>query len=73
MKTYEVESVNYRLKSDEQRKDNSLEKLVTDGYPKIRVAISGDYFTDTININSKFEWVLTYKYRLVFTQIRDYF
>ena len=55
VKFYEITTSSSRLKSSEEPKTKIFKESNADGYPKFRVAISGDYLSDTININSKFQ------------------
>ncbi|CAG9810251.1 unnamed protein product [Chironomus riparius] len=56
VKTYDVESKSHRLKPKELKEDIVSINIKGD-FPKIRVAISGDYLTNTINIDSKFQFL----------------
>jgi len=56
VKFYEISSNSFRLKSTENPKiETHVTENKNEGFPKYRFAISGDYLSDTINIQSKFK------------------
>ena len=56
IKTYEIESKSFRLSSKINNTYDEIKNYdASNGFPKIRFAISGDYLSDSVNINTQFE------------------
>lgn len=61
IKVYEVHNNNYQLKNDKDIVDTFSTKSAsplanyTEEFPKIHIAIAGDYIANTIDMNSRFE------------------